>query len=327
MAAAFDGRSDEWFVFFDRKDRPEFIGNLKMIYEILTQPEFAFLRAAFLLSAAASIAFGFIGTFVVVRRIGYLAGAISHCAFGGIGFGIWLKQAVAAGALGIGCLISNPTQAAEKIDPVIVAVFAAIIASLLIGVIKERTGEREDTLIGLLWSVGMAIGLLFLDKTTGYASSVSSYLFGDAALVSVSDLKTVAILSGCVLLICTCFFKQLEAICFDEEFAKLENINVKFYFQLLLMLTAVTVVLMLRIVGILLVIALLTLPPAAAGQLTRRLGPMIGLAVFFCFFGSWLGIYLSFLFDFSVGPMIIIVVALMYMAAVLAGRLLRKKSV
>ncbi len=300
-----------------------------MIYDILTQPQFSFLRSAFLLSAAASIAFGFIGTFVVVRRIGYLAGAISHCAFGGIGFGIWLKQIIAAGALGSISFISDLRTAetlSEKIDPVIVAVFAAVLASFLIGIIKDHTGEREDTLIGLLWSVGMALGLLFLDKTTGYSSSVSSYLFGDAGLVSSNDLKTVAILSVCVLLICTCFFKQLETICFDEEFARLENLNVKFYFQLLLILTAVTVVLMLRVVGILLVIALLTLPPAAAGQLTKRLGPMIGLAVLFCFIGSWLGIYLSFILDFSVGPMIIIIIALLYAAAVFLGRLLRKRT-
>lgn len=290
-----------------------------MFYDLLFLPEYGFLRLAFLLSAIASISFGLIGSFVVVRRIGYLAGAISHCAFGGIGFGLWLKQTLAAGGLGVYFFCKDPdrlNRLSESIDPVIVATCAAVLSAILIGLVRNLRVEREDTLIGILWSVGMALGLLFLDRTEGYIS-VSGYLFGDITLVSWGNIRTVALLAAIVLLLTILFFKKLEAVCFDEEFARLRNIPVEFYFQMLLILTALTVVLMLQIVGMVLVIALLTIPAATASLLTKKLGTMICLSIFICFFGSWSGIYLSLLYNFSVGPMIIMIVALIYFIVVL----------
>ncbi|MDO5567160.1 MAG: metal ABC transporter permease, partial [Planctomycetia bacterium] len=150
-----------------------------MIHDILTLPAYEFLRNAFILSALASISFGLIGVFVVVRRIGYLAGAISHCAFGGVGLGLWLKKIILVGGFGLLGNLGNQSlkNLSDLIDPTWTAVAAAVFAALLIGVIRRVFAEREDTLIGIVWSVGMAIGLLFLDKTPGYASSssVSSY--------------------------------------------------------------------------------------------------------------------------------------------------------
>ncbi|MDO5580092.1 MAG: metal ABC transporter permease [Planctomycetia bacterium] len=297
-----------------------------MHLSLFFSPEYGFLRLAFLLSAIASISFGLIGSFVVVRRIGYLAGAISHCAFGGIGFGLWLKQTIAAGGLGIYFFCKDPERLeswGESIDPVIAATFAAVFAAFIIGLVRKIGTEREDTLIGILWSVGMAIGLLFLDRTAGYLS-VTSYLFGDITFVSWNDIRTVALLAALVLVLTILFFKKLEAVCFDEEFARLRNISVEFYFQMLLILTALTVVLMLRVVGMVLVIALLTIPAATASLLTKKLGSMIFLSIFFCFLGSWTGIYLSLLLNFSSGPMIIAVVAAVYFL-VAFGRLVCRK--
>ncbi|MDD3588084.1 MAG: metal ABC transporter permease [Thermoguttaceae bacterium] len=287
-----------------------------MIYDILTLPAYEFLRNAFILSALASISFGLIGVFVVVRRIGYLAGAISHCAFGGVGLGLWLKKIILLGGFGLLGKLGSPSlkNLSDFIDPTWTAVGAAVLAALLIGVIRRAFAEREDTLIGIVWSVGMAIGLLFLDKTPGYASSssVSSYLFGDIILISRHDMYTVAFLAVLVLVVTACCFKKFQAICFDEEFAKMRNIPVNFYFQVLLVLTAITVVLMLRVVGMVLVIALLTLPGATAAQMTRRLGPMILLSIILCFLASWLGIFLGTVFNVSVGPMIIVVISMIY---------------
>ena len=295
-----------------------------MIGEILTSPSYAFLRMAFLLSALASISFGLIGSFVVVRRIGYLAGAISHCAFGGIGIGLWLKQLIAAGfgLYGAQWAVrflpeeSVMTTVANGLDPMWVAVLVAVGAALFIGWVCRKCGEREDSVIGIIWSLGMAVGLLFLDKTEGY-TSISGYLFGDILLISIQDIITVAILGAVVLTLTLIYFEELKAICFDEEFAKLRNLPTERYFQLLLVLTAVTVVLMLRVVGMVLVIALLTVPAATASRLTKRLGPMIALAIFFCFTGTWTGLYLSVLWNFSAGPMIIVVISILYAAVVL----------
>ena len=297
-----------------------------MFYDVLTMPEYGFLRMAFLLSAAASVTFGLIGALVVVRRIGYLAGAISHCAFGGIGIGLWLKQTILAGGCGfaaLAALIAGKEDApaflarfSERIDPTHVAALVALLSALAVAAIQKRAREREDALIGLLWSLGMATGLLFLDRTTGYVS-ISGWLFGDIMLISAADLRTVFALSVAVCLIGFLFFKRLEAVCFDEEFARLRGVNAARYYRLLLLLTAVSVVLMLRVVGMVLVIALLTIPASAASRLTKRLGPMILWSIFFCFIGSWLGIWLSFRLNFSTGPMIIVVVSAIYFLTIL----------
>ncbi len=267
--------------------------------DILFSPDYAFARTAFFVSALASLSFGVIGTFVVVRRIGYIAGAVSHCAFGGIGIGLFLRQTAVSGVL------------AAWIDPIFVAVLISIGCSLIIGAFQLYGKEREDTIIGAIWAVGMAVGLLCLDKTEGYYS-ISSYLFGDILFISLRDIYYVAGLGFLVLGVVSLCFQRFTAVCFDEEFARLRGIRTGFYFQLLLVLTAITVVLMVRIVGIILVIAMLTLPAATAGRLTKRLLPMSVLAVVFCFLCSWCGLYLSIVCNFSAGPTIVLVSAIVY---------------
>lgn len=280
---------------------------MEELQNILFSPDYAFVRTAFVLSALASLSFGVIGTFVVVRRIGYIAGAIAHCAFGGIGIGLFLKQSLTAGLLGGTLFLSL----GDMMDPIAVAIVLAMGCALLIGAVQLYGKEREDTIIGAIWALGMAVGLLFLDKTKGFYS-VSSYLFGDILFISQFDLILVAVLGAVVLLIVALCFQRFQAVCFDEEFAKLRGIHTAFYFQLLLVLTAITVVLMIRIVGIILVIAMLTLPAAAAGRLTHRLFPMCVLAVLICFACSWIGLYLSVVYDFPAGPMMILVAGLLY---------------
>ena len=274
---------------------------------ILFSPDYAFARTAFFVSALASVSFGVIGTFVVVRRIGYIAGAVSHCAFGGIGIGLFLRQVAAPGIL------------TAWIDPIFVAVLVSIGCALIIGAFQLYGKEREDTIIGAIWAIGMAVGLLCLDKTEGY-HSISSYLFGDILFISRRDIFFVAGLGLLVVGVVALCFQRFAAICFDEEFARLRGIRTGFYFQLLLVLTAITVVLMVQIVGIILVIAMLTLPAATAGHLTKRLFPMAVWAVFFCFLCSWGGLYLSIVYNFSAGPMMILVSAIVY-AVVKAIRL------
>jgi len=279
------------------------------LHNIIFNPDYAFLRQAFYVSAMAGLSFGIIGTFVVVRRIGYLAGAISHCAFGGIGIGLFFQKAVlSAGMLTLGRLL----------DPIAAAVVFAVLSALLIGFVQQHAKEREDSIIGAIWAVGMAIGILFLNATPGYFSA-QAYLFGEVLLVSNTGAKLVGLL-GLVVLIVTGFsFKTLEALCFDEEYLRLRGLNAGFYFQLLLVLVAVTVVLMIQLVGIILVIALLTLPAATAGRLTKRLFPMACTATVLCIVCSWVGLFLSTMLDLASGPMIILTAGAVYMLVMLGS--------
>lgn len=288
-----------------------------------------FLKNVYLLSAISSVTFGLIGALVVARRIGYLAGAISHCAFGGIGFGLWFQQALKTGALGtlaLAACFASP-EAAPKlcerwssfVNPIPTALLFAVLSALLVDAIRRRAKEREETLLGAIWAIGMALGLLFIERVDGYVS-VSTYLFGDVLLIGRSDIWTATALGGAILLVVFCDFKRLEAVCFDEEYAELRGVDVDFQNRLLLTLAAVAVVLMLRIVGMAMIVALLTLPAATAGRFTKRLSATIFASIAICFVGSWLGIWLSFLLNFSTGPTIILVVAIFYGISLLFGK-------
>ena len=294
--------------------------------ELLFAPEFSFLRTAFLFTAAAALTFGLVGTFIVTRRIGYLAGAISHTAFGGIGIGFWLKEAAAAGSCGFGALAgllwgkeNVPAQLARlsaHINPVLVAVLTAVGAAVLIGLIQRYAKEREDALIGIIWTAGMAIGLLFLDRTQRYVA-VSDYLLGDILLISRADLTTILALDAAAIFTCGLFFKRFEAVCFDEEFARLRGVRVDVYQSILLLLIAVTVVLTMRIAGMVLVIAVLTIPASIASRLTRRLAGVALWSILISLLSAWGGIALSYVLNFSAGPMIVLLLSILYGAALL----------
>ena len=270
------------------------------MFEILHLP---FMQRAFLIGTIAAIPFGVIGTFIVVRRVGYLAGAIAHCAFGGIGIGLYLQYLLAA------------SMFAVLFDPMCVSVAVAVLSALMIGVVRQKAKEREDTIIGSIWAVGMALGLLLLELTPGNVS-ISNYLFGNILLITQQDVRIVGALSLFVVAMIGLFFKRLEAICFDEEFARLRGVPATWYFQLLLVLTALTVVLLVRVVGILLVIAMLTLPAATAGRFTKRLLPMCLLATLFCAMFTWAGLLINCVFgNLPAGPIIVLVAATAYLCS------------
>jgi zinc transport system permease protein len=192
----------------------------------------------------------------------------------------------------------------------------------VIGLVSLYAQQREDTVIGALWAVGMAIGLLFLDKTPRQYADPMSYLFGNILLISKSDLWLVAVLDALVVGVCVLFHNKFLAVCFDEEFTELRGVRVKFYYLLLLCITALTVVLLVRVVGIVLVIALLTLPAAVAGQFSRQLWQMMALAVLCCMLFVTLGLGVSYTANFSSGPVIIIIAGAAYLLVTAGGRLL-----
>ncbi len=276
------------------------------LLEALLDPDFPFLRYALLAGVLASIPLGVVGSYVVTRRITYIAGAISHCVFGGIGAALYLQEVAGF----------------RWCHPMLGAVAAALIAALTIGLVSLSARQREDTVIGAIWAVGMAIGLIFFAKIPVNVDPMS-YLFGTIVLVSAQDLRLVAGLGVLVVILAAMFHNKFVAVCFDEEFARLRGVRVKSYYLLLLCLTALTVVLLVRVVGIVLVIALLTLPAAVAGHFSRRLwqmmlGAILLGAVFVAF-----GLGASYLSDLPSGPTIIILAGVVYLAVAVATRFRR----
>ena len=264
-------------------------------FHALADPDNAFLRLALAVGLLSSIAFGIIGTYVVTRRISYLAGAVSHCVLGGIGGALWLKEILKV----------------EWLDPVYGALLAALVAAFIVGRFGHNSGQREETMIGATWAIGMALGIIFMDLTPGYFD-ITSYLFGDILLVSSRDLKLIIALDLVIIIFVTGFYHQLLAICFDEEFARLRGLKVELLYQLLLALTAVTVVLLVRVVGIVMVIAMLTLPAAAAALYARRLSGMMLLAIFLSALSVVSGLGLSYSAGLSSGPVIILFSGVLY---------------
>jgi zinc transport system permease protein len=261
---------------------------------------------AFVIGGLAAVSFGLIGAFIVVRRIGYLAGAIAHCAFGGIGVGIGLQYLATLS----GFIFLKPFIP----DPMFIAVIVSVLSALLIGVIRAVSREREDTVIGAIWATGMALGL-FLIAMVPNNRNISDYLFGTIIFNTREDVISVVLVSVVVFLVVFLFFKRFEAVCFDEEFAGLKGVNTSFYFQLLLVLTAITVVVLVRVVGIVLVIALLTLPAATACRFACRLSVTCRLAVIFGLISNWFGLGASVYFNLPPGPTIVMVASLFYFVA------------
>jgi zinc transport system permease protein len=215
----------------------------------------------------AGLACGLVGPYVVTRRIVFLSGAIAHTAVGGVGAVLFLHHQAPG------------TQA--WLSPVHGALAASLLAAVVIGLVHHRSRERLDTLIGAMWAVGMAFGLLLVRFTPGQ-NELFSFLFGNLSFVSAGDVAMIFVLDVIIVaLVCACH-KRLLALCLDEEYARLQGVNVLVTNLLLLSLVALTVVALMRVVGLILVIALLSLPAATAGHYTRRLGPMILLSVGLC---------------------------------------------
>jgi len=280
---------------------PEFIA-------ALLNPEISFLRYALIAGILSSMAFGVVGTYVVVQRISYIAGAISHAVLGGIGLALYLNRA----------------HGLSFIQPIHGALASALVAALVVGIVSLYAREREDTVLGALWSVGMAAGVLFLAKTPGYVDPMS-YLFGNILIMSRQELWLIVGLDIVILAVAAVFYNQFGAVVFDREFATVRGLRVGFYSMLMLCLAALTVVLMVGIVGIVMVVALLTLPAAIAGLFCRSMKSMMVAAALLCMIFTTTGLGVSYTYDLPTGPVIILITAFAY-ATGLAWRWIGHKS-
>lgn len=264
--------------------------------------EHGFLQQALLAGLLASIGCGLIGPFVIVKRITFLAGGIAHSVLAGMGAALYYGY-----------------------DPLGGALVAAVVAALLIGWVRLGWHTGEDTAIGALWAIGMAVGILFISQTPGYATDLMSFLFGNILLVPTRELWFMATLDLVLLVTVALFNRQFVAVAFDEEFARLRGVPVDIFYLLLLVLVAVTVVLMIQVVGLILVIALLTLPAAVAGQWTRTLtGMMLGATLIGILLTSG-GLALSYGPDLPTGPIIILLSGALYLVSAVSAGLVSKQ--
>jgi zinc transport system permease protein len=245
--------------------------------------QYEFMRNALMAGLLAAVACGIVGVYVVVKKIVFISGGIAHTSFGGIGLGYFLG-----------------------INPIIGALVFSLGSGLAIGGITRKTRLPADTAIGILWAVGMALGVIFIYLTPGYAPDLMSYLFGNILTVPMSDILLMLALDAVIIVIVFALFKEYLILSFDEEYATAIGMPVEKLYLLLLAMIALTVVVLIRVVGMILVIALLTFPAAMARLFTHNMKKMMGLSVIFGFLFMLGGLWLSYELKLPSGATIIL---------------------
>ena len=258
-----------------------------MIESIMEALQFDFMQHALLAGILVSFAAGIIGSLIVVNRMVFLAGGIAHTSYGGIGLAVYFGLPIFLGA----------------------SLFA-VGAALLIAALTLKKRHRMDTFIGLIWAVGMAIGVIFVDLTPGYNVDLMSYLFGSILAVSTSDIYFMVVLLVVILFIVTLRYRDILAVSYDSEYAGLRGVNVRFFYTLILILSALTVVIAIKVVGLILVIAMLTIPVYIAESLSKSLLSMMFISGAIATLFTLVGLWFSYTYDLTSGASIIMVSAL-----------------
>jgi len=256
--------------------------------------QYGFMRNAIAAGILVSIACGIIGTYVVTNRIVFISGGIAHAAYGGIGLGYFLG-----------------------INPVFGAIAFSLLSALGMGFVHRRTKERSDTIIGIMWAIGMALGIIFVDLSPGYKADLMSYLFGSILAVPSIDLIIMVFLDLIIISIVAAYYRELQAISFDETFAFVVNVPVDTLYLVLISLVALTVVMTMRVVGLIMVIALLTIPPAIAGMYARDMKTMMIISTILSVIFSVTGLLLSYFLNLTSGATIILVSGTAYFISAL----------
>lgn len=251
--------------------------------------EYQFLKNAVLAAFLVSIVAGIIGTYITSRRLVFLSGGITHASFGGIGIAYYMG-----------------------ISPVIGAIVFSVLSAFGIEVLSHRKNIREDSAIGILWAFGMAVGIIFIFLTPGYAPNLMSFLFGSILTVTNSDLLYLIILNLLVIFFFILFYRQILYIAFDQDFARSQKIPVNFFNYILIAFIAIAIVLSIRVVGIILLISLFTVPPTIANVFSNHFGKIIFWSIFISFIGAFIGLLLSYGINIPSGAAIVVVFVLMF---------------
>jgi zinc transport system permease protein len=273
------------------------------MFDMIEALQFEFMQNALVAGLLASVICGIMGTLVVVNRIVFLSGGIAHAAYGGIGLAFFFGWPYTVGAIGF-----------------------SLLSAMVMAAVSLKAKHRSDTIIGVLWAVGMGLGIILLDLTPGYNVNLMSYLFG--SILSVPDFDLWLMLAASVLIITTVtyFYNDYLAMSYDEEFAQIRGVWVKFLYFLLIGLLAVSIVMIIQVVGLILVIALLTIPPFIAEKYAKSLFTMMVFASFLSAIFTITGLWLSYVFNLTSGASIIMVAGTGFFISLLVERLTAFRS-
>lgn len=259
--------------------------------------EYSFLQNAVAAAFFASVSCGISGTFVFVNRITFIAGGIAHAVLGGVGAAVYFG-----------------------FSPFLGAVVSSLLFAVILGIIKFKASQHEDTVIGALWALGMSTGIIFIYLTPGYSVNLLSYLFGNILLVSSDDVAVLALLALTVLIVVTVFYRQFKAVSFDMEFSTLRGIKSLFIYITMLSMIALTIVVLMKVVGLILVIAFLSLPAATAAVFTKKMGTIIIFSSILSFIFSFSGLFVSYRYNLPTGAAITAVSGMIYLLSIILGR-------
>ncbi len=254
--------------------------------------QYRFFINATLAAVLASISCGIIGTYIVAKRIVFISGGITHASFGGIGIGYYFG-----------------------FNPIVGAMIFSVLSALGIEFMSKKTNVREDSVIAILWSFGMAVGIIFIFLTPGYSANLMSFLFGNILTVTHLNLYMLLALTLLIITIFILMFNTILFIAFDEQYAKAVKLPVETVNYLMITLVALTIVLNIRVVGIILVISLLTIPQTIANIFTKKFEKIILLSAIIGLFGSFSGLFLSYYFDIPSGAAIIFFLVILFILA------------
>ncbi|HOE35830.1 MAG: metal ABC transporter permease [Chloroflexi bacterium] len=263
---------------------------------------YEFMRNALLDGVIVSAACGVVGTLVVLNRIVFISGGIAHAAYGGVGIAYFLG-----------------------LNPVWGAVGFSLLSSLAMGYVHRKEKARADTIIGVMWALGMALGIIFVSLSPGYKADLMSYLFGSILAVSTGDLWLMAVIALVVLAFVLVFYRLLLAISFDETFSTVRNVPVGLLSMAMIVLIGLTVVISMRVVGLILVIALLTIPPAIANLYVREMRGIMVLSTGLSLLFMIAGLLVSYALNLPSGAVIILLAGLAYALAAISKGIFDKR--
>jgi len=264
------------------------------MFEVL---EYQFFQSALIIAVLASVAAGVIGTFIVVKRMSLISGSIAHAAFGGLGLSYFFN-----------------------VNPLLGGIVFSLLSAFSIAVFRKSAENRLDSLLSFLWATGMAIGLVFIFLSPGYATDLFTYLFGNILLVSETDLFMILVLDIAIIATVFLMFNSFLSVAFDEEYSETRNMRVTLINMVLFGLIALTVIAVIRVVGIVLMIAILAIPAASAQLFHKTVKKIMVTSAAITLFATVTGLFISYYFDFSTGPIIVLIISFIYIISVLLSK-------
>lgn len=252
--------------------------------------QFAFFRNALFGSLLTAIVCGIVGTYIVSRRLVFISGGITHASFGGLGLGFYLGM-----------------------NPILMAMLFSVLSAFGVEWVSKTQNVREDSAIAGIWSLGMALGVIFIFLTPGYAPNLSAYLFGNILTISAADIRWIGALAAVLIMVCALFLRNIVYVAFDRDFAVTQHLPVKAIEYMMMFFIALTIVLSIRLVGIMLLMSLLTLPQITVNMFTSNFKKMIWGSILVGFLGCVAGLVLSYYLNVPSGAFIILVLVVLFL--------------